>query len=105
MMAMGEGIIFSDLPEQGVTADKLEPFLRALADGVSAPVPNFNHFPRKPTEMSNLLKRLLISVSLLGAAAPVFAAEDRRRPQSSFPSRQQSPCSKPKSAKSSSAAR
>ena len=31
MMAMGEGIIFSDLPEQGVTVDKLEPFLRALA--------------------------------------------------------------------------
>jgi TetR/AcrR family transcriptional regulator, repressor for uid operon len=31
MMAMGEGIIFSDLPEQGVAADKLEPFLRALA--------------------------------------------------------------------------
>jgi TetR/AcrR family transcriptional regulator, repressor for uid operon len=31
MMALGEGIIFSDLPEQGITADKLEPFLRALA--------------------------------------------------------------------------
>jgi TetR/AcrR family transcriptional regulator, repressor for uid operon len=38
MMAVGEGLIFSDLPEQGVDADKLEPFLRALAEAYLRPV-------------------------------------------------------------------
>jgi TetR/AcrR family transcriptional regulator, repressor for uid operon len=38
MMAVGEGLIFSDLPEQGVDADKLEPFLRTLAEAYLRPV-------------------------------------------------------------------
>jgi TetR/AcrR family transcriptional regulator, repressor for uid operon len=38
MMAAGDGMIFSDLPEQGVDADMLEPFLRALAEAYLRPV-------------------------------------------------------------------
>jgi TetR/AcrR family transcriptional regulator, repressor for uid operon len=38
MMAVGEGLIFSDLPEQGVDADALEPFLRTLAEAYLRPV-------------------------------------------------------------------
>ena len=38
MMAVGEGLIFSDLPEQGVDADMLEPFLRTLAEAYLRPV-------------------------------------------------------------------
>jgi TetR/AcrR family transcriptional regulator, repressor for uid operon len=41
MMALGEGIIFSDLPEQGITPDKLEPFLRALAVAFLRPADTF----------------------------------------------------------------
>ncbi len=46
MMALGEGIIFSDLPEQGINADKLEPFLRALAVAFLRPA-DPSAFPRK----------------------------------------------------------
>jgi TetR/AcrR family transcriptional regulator, repressor for uid operon len=38
MMAMGEGVIFSNLPDQGIDADKLEPFLRAIAVALLRPV-------------------------------------------------------------------
>jgi TetR/AcrR family transcriptional regulator, repressor for uid operon len=38
MMAIGEGLIFSNLPEQGVDADKLEPFLRVITAGLLRPV-------------------------------------------------------------------
>jgi TetR/AcrR family transcriptional regulator, repressor for uid operon len=37
MMAMGEGIIFSNLDEQGFDADRLEPFLRAIAGSILRP--------------------------------------------------------------------
>jgi TetR/AcrR family transcriptional regulator, repressor for uid operon len=37
MMAIGEGLIFSNLPEQGVDADKLEPFLRVITAGLLRP--------------------------------------------------------------------
>jgi TetR/AcrR family transcriptional regulator, repressor for uid operon len=37
MMAMGEGVIFSNLNEQGIDADKLEPFLRAIAESLLRP--------------------------------------------------------------------
>jgi TetR/AcrR family transcriptional regulator, repressor for uid operon len=37
MMAMGEGIIFSNLDEQGFNAEKLEPFLRAIAESLLRP--------------------------------------------------------------------
>jgi TetR/AcrR family transcriptional regulator, repressor for uid operon len=37
MMAMGEGIIFSNLDEQGLDAEKLEPFLRAIAESLLRP--------------------------------------------------------------------
>lgn len=50
MMAVGEGLIFSDLPEQGVDADMLEPFLRTLAEAYLRPVAadSFNpDFPKK----------------------------------------------------------
>jgi TetR/AcrR family transcriptional regulator, repressor for uid operon len=39
MMAIGEGLIFSNLPEQGVDADKLEPFLRVITSGLLRPTP------------------------------------------------------------------
>ena len=38
MMAIGEGIIFSNLPEQGIDADKLEPVFRTLAQAFLRPV-------------------------------------------------------------------
>jgi TetR/AcrR family transcriptional regulator, repressor for uid operon len=38
MMAVHEGLVFSDLPEQGVDADMLEPFLRTLAEAYLRPV-------------------------------------------------------------------
>ncbi len=38
MMAVGEGLIFSNLPEQGVGADKLEPVLRAMVVAFLRPV-------------------------------------------------------------------
>ena len=38
MMAIGEGIIFSDLPERGIDADKLEPVFRTLAHAFLRPV-------------------------------------------------------------------
>jgi TetR/AcrR family transcriptional regulator, repressor for uid operon len=37
MMAIGEGLIFSNLPEQGVDADKLEPFLRVITSAFLRP--------------------------------------------------------------------
>ena len=37
MMAIGEGIIFSNLPEQGIDADKLEPVFRTLAHAFLRP--------------------------------------------------------------------
>jgi TetR/AcrR family transcriptional regulator, repressor for uid operon len=37
IMAMGEGIIFSNLDEQGFDAKKLEPFLRAIAESILRP--------------------------------------------------------------------
>lgn len=39
MMAMGEGIIFSNLDEHGLNAEKLEPFLRAIAVSILRPTP------------------------------------------------------------------
>ncbi len=48
MMAVGEGLIFSDLPEQGVDADKLEPFLRTLAEAYLRPVAC--NFPKPVSE-------------------------------------------------------
>jgi TetR/AcrR family transcriptional regulator, repressor for uid operon len=45
MMAVGEGLIFSDLPEQGVDADMLEPFLRTLAEAYLRPVASELHNP------------------------------------------------------------
>jgi TetR/AcrR family transcriptional regulator, repressor for uid operon len=48
MMAVGEGLIFSDLPEQGVDADKLEPFLRALAEAYLRPAAAKSPDPLSP---------------------------------------------------------
>jgi TetR/AcrR family transcriptional regulator, repressor for uid operon len=48
MMAVGEGLIFSDLPEQGVNADMLEPFLRTLAEAYLRPVAAESSKPNSP---------------------------------------------------------
>jgi TetR/AcrR family transcriptional regulator, repressor for uid operon len=47
MMAVGEGIIFSNLPEQGVDAERLEPMLRHLTESFLRPVASIAPVPQQ----------------------------------------------------------